>query len=255
MLKKYCYENSKNWGQGVELVQFALRDTVQESLGFTPFEMVFGHNIRKPITVTKDMFLEKADEKINVLQYVQNFREKLHSIRELAHDNLANTKSKMKTWYDKKAVKRSFKSGDKVLMLVPVTGKPFDVKYLGPYTVVEKINELNYLIRTPDRRKSKQMCHINMLKQYYERENVSVKPVLSYELESFDHDRDSDHVPLIDESSTGEDINKVKEPKLIKEKSKQKNSEVLDDLEGQLGHLEVEQRHKLIALLREFSDV
>ena len=31
MLKKYCYENSKNWDQGVELVLFALRDMVQKS--------------------------------------------------------------------------------------------------------------------------------------------------------------------------------------------------------------------------------
>ena len=38
---------------------------------------------------------------------------------------------------------------------------------------------MNYVVLTPDRRKEKQLCHINMLKPYIEREdcNESVHPI------------------------------------------------------------------------------
>ena len=46
---------------------------------------------------------------------------------------------------------------------------------MGPYTIEKKVNETNYVINTPDRRKKQWVCHINMLKQYFGRD---VKPTL-----------------------------------------------------------------------------
>ncbi len=60
----------------------------------------------------------------------------------------------MKTKFDKKAVSRCFKPGDKVLVLLPVPGHPLQARYFGPYIVSEKKSEQNYVINTPDRRKS-----------------------------------------------------------------------------------------------------
>lgn len=36
MLQKYCMDTGKDWDEGVPLVLFAIRETVQESLGFSP---------------------------------------------------------------------------------------------------------------------------------------------------------------------------------------------------------------------------
>ena len=43
MIKMYCIENSRDWDEGVHLLLFAICVSVQESLGFRPFELVFGH--------------------------------------------------------------------------------------------------------------------------------------------------------------------------------------------------------------------
>ena len=40
MLKTYCHQTGKDWDEGVHLLLFAVRDSVQESLGFSPFELV-----------------------------------------------------------------------------------------------------------------------------------------------------------------------------------------------------------------------
>ena len=64
-----------------------------------------------------------------------------------------------------------FKTGDRVLVLFPVVGNPLQVKYSGPYKVVKKIADTNYLVRTPGRRKETQVCHINILKAYHKKQN------------------------------------------------------------------------------------
>ena len=45
MLRAYCANNDKDWDEGVHLVLFAAREAVQESLGFSPFQLVFGHTV------------------------------------------------------------------------------------------------------------------------------------------------------------------------------------------------------------------
>ena len=54
----------------------------------------------------------------------------------------------------------------KFLALLPIPGRPLQARYFGPYTVEKKASDLNYIITTPGRRKEKQLCHINMLKEY-----------------------------------------------------------------------------------------
>jgi len=42
MMKAYCITQNKDWNEGVPLLLFAAREAIQESLGFSPFELVFG---------------------------------------------------------------------------------------------------------------------------------------------------------------------------------------------------------------------
>lgn len=53
MLKKYCMDTQADWDEGVPFVLFAIRETTQESLGFSPADLVFGHSVRGPLKVMK----------------------------------------------------------------------------------------------------------------------------------------------------------------------------------------------------------
>ena len=57
------------------------------------------------------------------------------------------------------------------------TKKTLQARYYGPYTVGKKISDINYIVNTPGRRKQKQLCHVNMLKQYIDRDSFSVTPI------------------------------------------------------------------------------
>ena len=83
----------------------------------------------------------------------------------------------MKARYDNHVIDRKFKPGDKVLALLPIPGRPLKARCFGPYTIDKKTSDLNYIINTPGRRKNKQMCHVNMLKQYFDRDSSISKPI------------------------------------------------------------------------------
>lgn len=87
------------------------------------------------------------------LTMFSNFRFRLHSACELAKKNMSVVQSKMKSWFDRRAKSRSFNPGDQVLLLLPVPGSALEACYRGPYTVKEKVNERNYVVATPDRKR------------------------------------------------------------------------------------------------------
>jgi len=73
-------------------------------------------------------------------------------------------------WYDRRVRLRTFQPGDKVLLLMLIPGKPLHAKYHGPYTAQQQLGPVDYVISTPDRRKTKRVCDVNLLKSYHQRE-------------------------------------------------------------------------------------
>ena len=83
---------------------FAVRESVQsvqESLGFSPFELVVGHTVRGPLKLLKEKFLSQEDTPLNLLQYVSDFRSKLLTACETAKSNLKKAQGKMKQNFKK----------------------------------------------------------------------------------------------------------------------------------------------------------
>ena len=88
MICSYCLDTDKNWDEGIHLLLFAVHKSVQESLGFSPFELVFGHTVRGPLKLLKEQFLSDDDPKLNLRDYVSDFRHRLSSACDLARHNL-----------------------------------------------------------------------------------------------------------------------------------------------------------------------
>ena len=88
MIRSYCFDTEKDWDEGIHLLLFAVRESVQESFGFSPFELVFGHTVRGPLKLLKEKFLSQENTPLNLLQYVSDFRSKLLTAREAAKSNL-----------------------------------------------------------------------------------------------------------------------------------------------------------------------
>jgi len=98
--------------------------------------------------------------------FISYFRHAL----DLASTHAVQQMSKAKAWYDRRARLRTFQPGEKVLVLLPMPGKPLHAKCHGPYSVEQQLGPVDYVISTPDRRKTKRVCHVNLLKPYHDRE-------------------------------------------------------------------------------------
>ena len=71
----------------------------------------------------------------------------------------------------------SYDVGDQVLLLLPLVGKPLQAKYSGSYIVEKRLGEVDYLICTPDRRKSRRIVHANLMRKFIPRDTPPVLPV------------------------------------------------------------------------------
>lgn len=92
MLKAYCYDTQCDRDEGIPFVMFAVREVVQESLGFCPVGLVVGHAVRGPLKVIKDNILNDSEihlqPKKNVLTHVQILKERLFHACNYACKNL-----------------------------------------------------------------------------------------------------------------------------------------------------------------------
>ena len=241
MIRSYCFDTEKDWDEGIHLLLFAVRESVQESFGLSPFELVFGHSVRGPLKLLKEKFLSNDEPPLNLLQYVSNFRNRLSRACEVARSNLKTSQGKMKARYDNHVIDRKYKPGDKVLALLPIPDRPLQARYFGPYTIDKKTSDLNYVINTPGRRKNKQMCHVNMLKEYFDRDSSISKPItvvntVPQESNVFEPEVNSN---FIDKSDPGP--------------SNLENSDILRNLNNKLSHLEPSRQEELKQLIHEYE--
>uniref|UniRef100_UPI00339AE161 hypothetical protein n=1 Tax=Acinetobacter baumannii TaxID=470 RepID=UPI00339AE161 len=76
---------------------------------------------RGPMHILKELWTKEVDtpEVKNSYQYVFELREKLEQTLEIARENLKKSQDCGKHYYDRRAVNRKFKPGNKVLVLLP----------------------------------------------------------------------------------------------------------------------------------------
>lgn len=240
LLRAYCTEMKGDWEEGLPWLLLSAREVCQESTGFSPNDLVFGHTVRGPLAVLHDSWTEGTSPQ-NLLAYVNGFKHRLYEAGKMAKKHLKSSQTRMKSLYDRRSEKRQFMPGDQVLALLPVEGSPFQAQYSGPFVVMKQVTDLNYLIATPDRRKSTQLCHINLLKPYYSRScpdsnlKTEVKSVLVVESTS----------PVLLEK-IDEGVSFPEDTVLL---GRLKNSETLKNLHVMLAHLPECKRADIAALI------
>ena len=143
-----CAERPKDWDKYIDPLLFAYREVPQESLGFSPFELIYGWPVRGPMQVLRELWTKDIeDPRVRTnYQYVLDLRERLESTVSLAQQNLQNMSKKYKKYYNRKSRRRHLKVGNKVLVLLPTKTNKLLMSWKGPYEVVEKLSVLDYRI-------------------------------------------------------------------------------------------------------------
>ena len=100
--------------------------------------------------------------------YVNEVKQRLQIVHQLASDKINNKKLNEKDHYDQKCVKYTFKIGDKVLLYDESVrrgrSKKLESPWVGPYTIIE-LHNVNAKIK---KGRSCQTVHLNRLKYFYD---------------------------------------------------------------------------------------
>lgn len=113
MLSKHVANDQRNWDVEIPYVMMAYRCSVNETIGFSPAMLMFGHELRLPLDV---VFGECLGLIRDETEYTSNLREKLESSSKKVRDNITRAQKRQKDYFDRKVSGKTINVGDKVLL-------------------------------------------------------------------------------------------------------------------------------------------
>lgn len=233
MLRRMSEERPKDWDRYIPALLFAYREVPQESLGFSPFELVFGRTVRGPMTILRELWTneESEPEVKNTYQYIIDLKDRLMSTCEMAKKELIKSSSRYRKYYNKRTKRKVFDIGDKVLLLLPSDNNKLLMQWRGPYAVRGKVGLCDYKIEKEGKIKT---YHANLLKKFIERDENIVGASL-----------EACVVVQCEEENEKDEIIKV-----IPLEATESHKDV--EVSAELKH---EQRQEVEALLAEYKDI
>ena len=205
MLKRMCAEQPKEWHRYLAPLLFAYRDVPQKSTKYSPFELVYGHTVRGPLSLLKELWEDDGleNETRTAYEYVLDLRNRLQETCTLASQELKQSQESAQNYYDRKAKDRKLKVGTDVLLLLPTNNNKLLLQWKGPFKVIKVCNKHNYEI---DVNGSPRRFHINMLKEYIHRNPAVMKSVAAVAVLDFQQEDGLLVVPNTEQGETWQDV-------------------------------------------------
>jgi hypothetical protein len=109
MLRAFVMEYQGSWDKNLPWAEFSYNNSYQESLKMAPFEVLYGRRCRTPLN-----WIEPGEKVIFGPNIVEEAKMAVHRVQE----NLKATKSRQKTYANKRRRPLQFEEGDNVYLRV-----------------------------------------------------------------------------------------------------------------------------------------
>ncbi|KAK6181086.1 hypothetical protein SNE40_009019 [Patella caerulea] len=133
------------------------RSTPQESTGLTPNLLMMGKEVRLPVEIVFGSSNTSRETVSNYGSYVEILKERMQKADELCLKYLNAVSKRQKDRYDSKKSIHSYTADDLIWYLHPIrkniASPTLVMPYDGPYKIIKKLNEQNYLIQIKGQRK------------------------------------------------------------------------------------------------------
>ena len=162
-----------DWVGQIPFALFALRAAPNRETRFSPYELVFGRQVRTPLDILHQGWVEVEFEELDTEEWASWLKDRLRCWHDVMQERGEQAGKTRKKYYDKKAVARELAVGDLVLCRIPGMAPKLKESWYGPVEVIQKLNQVDYRVEM-SKGKSK-VLHINHLKRYSEREEVVLR--------------------------------------------------------------------------------
>ena len=109
----------KTWDTQLKFLLFTYRDTPHCVTGFSPFTLLFGREVKGPLSMLNSAWLEGTDEDGSISEWLLCVRERMAEMALIVSDHELKAKQIMKKQYDKTTSVKSFSAGEMVLVRKP----------------------------------------------------------------------------------------------------------------------------------------
>jgi hypothetical protein len=117
-LRHYVTEAQKDWDDWIPYAKYVYNVTTHRATGYTPFELLFGHEARLP-----SVLQERPTPRYNYEDYVHELKGRLQTAAHaVARDRLIESKVRRKDDYDRKIAPVQLKKGTKCSCMTRVYG-------------------------------------------------------------------------------------------------------------------------------------
>ena len=165
-LRAAVADEPKRWDEMLPKLMLAYRSNVHQSTGYTPFQLVFGREIRLPVDAVSQRPQEEFTQYSNFVSQLKRDLEIAHS---LARKHLKGSQNRMKEYFDRGLKEMKLNIGDTVLVFNPAT-RPgecpkFHRDWSEPHVVLKQLSETTYLVKSTVSHKEK-VVNISHLKKF-----------------------------------------------------------------------------------------
>lgn len=261
ILRKVCTNHPRQWHNYIAPALFAVREMPHGTLKFSPFELLYGRQVRGPLSILRELWSndELREDLRTTYQYVFDLRQRLEESARIAAQHADISGALYKQYFDKSTRRRRLNIGDEVLLLLPTSNNKLLMQWKGPYRVIDRRNYVDYIIEIRGRPR---LFHINMLKKFVRRGQVNFLSINSGEqLETLPEPSLEEIQPI----STQNDWNNLQnehivQVSLIEENRTEFEGKILtlenDEVDPNYNpNLTIEQQAEIKTLVSDFHDV
>jgi len=161
-LRDMCAEKPKDWDRYIGPLLFACREVKQDSLVYSPFELLYGRTVRGPMSILRELMTNEKEELEvkTTYEYVFELKVRLQSTCELAQIELQMSQIRQKRYYDRRTKVRTFEKGDEVLVLLPTDSSKLLLQWKCPFEILERVRGDDYRIQLVGRTKNVSCKHV-----------------------------------------------------------------------------------------------
>ena len=166
MLASYTSNGRKNWDDYIPYALFAYNTAIHASTDASPHYLMFSRDARESGDVMPPVRNELITDRNMASAKLW------HLAQDTARERLIEAQVVQKKNYDKRTKVTEYKVGDRVLLKdLTETRSKFDDRWGGPHTIVQKLSDVNYKLKT-DKGKD-YVTHVDRLKRSYSTERTT----------------------------------------------------------------------------------